>query len=153
MFPNDLLATYTAVLEREIATLVDIEALAGEQRVAIGRDDLIAVGGLAVRRAALMDRLGDLEIELGSLRVRLAAEPRVSHQAGYRDAEQRGGDVRAIARRVLDGDRILLRDIEAAVEARRREAHDLDTGGVTLAAYRRVVLPTAAPSGLLDQRG
>jgi hypothetical protein len=150
---DDALTTYTAGLDREIATLADVEALAGEQRAALGRDDLTALGGLAVRRAALMHRVAEIETELAPLRARLAADPRTRLQAGYEHAERRAHETRAIARRLLDADRTLVQDLQATLETRRREAHDLDTGGVTLAAYRRVVRPEGNATGLLDQRG
>ena len=53
----------------------------------------------------------------------------------------------------MAADRKFLTDLEATLEGRRREVHDLDTGGATLAAYRRIVVPDVASAGLFDSRG
>jgi hypothetical protein len=153
MFLDDALATYQVGLDREIATLLDVEALASEQRLALGRDDLTAIGGLAVRRAALMHRLADIETELAPVRAVLLANPETRRHPRFAAAEARGRQAQAVVRRLLDGDRSFLLDLETTLEERRREAHDLGAGGVGLAAYRRVAVPAMAAANLLDRRG
>ena len=153
MFLDDALATYQVGLDREIATLLDVEALASEQRLALARDDLTAIGGLAVRRAALMHRLAEIETELAPVRAVLLANPETRRHPGYGAAEIRGHQAQAVVRRLLDADRGFLLDLETTLEERRREAHDLGAGGVGLAAYRRVAVPAMTAANLIDRRG
>ena len=151
---DDVLLAYTAGLDAEIAILEQVEALAAEQRAVWARDELLPLGGLATRRAALMHELAAVEARIAPLRDRLQADlSRSLGTPGYPAAEARRQDAQRVIYRLLAADRKLLTDLETSLESRRREAHDLDTGNATLAAYRRVVEPTLASAGLFDQRG
>lgn len=151
---DEALAAYTAGLESTIACLHQVEALAQEQRAAWSRNELLPLGALATRRAALMHDLAAIETRVAPLRDRLRIEPsRVRQRPGFSDADARTREARTIVERLMATDRALLADLGQTVEARRREAHDLDTGGATLAAYKRVVFPAVQSAGLLDSRG
>lgn len=151
---DEALAAYTTGLESEIACLRQVEALAQEQRAAWSRNDLLPLGALATRRAALMHDLAAIEARVAPLRDRLRVEPiRVRQRPGFGAADARTRQAQALVARLLTEDRSLLADLERTVELRRREAHDLDTGGATLAAYKRVVFPTVHSAGLLDSVG
>jgi hypothetical protein len=148
------LAAYTAGLESEIACLQQVEALAQEQRDAWGRNDLLPLGPLATKRAALMHDLAAIEARVAPLRARLLVEPiRVRQRPGFEAADARTRETQAIITRLMTADRGFLADLRQTVETRRREAHDLDTGGATLAAYKRVVFPAVHSAGLLDSIG
>lgn len=151
---DEVVLAYTAGLDAEIALLQQVEALAAEQRAAWTGDELLPLGALATRRAALMHELATVETRIAPLRDRLQADlERALRTPGYPTAETRRQEAQMLIYRLLAADRKLLTDLETSLESRRREAHDLDTGNATLAAYRRVVEPTLASAGLFDQRG
>jgi hypothetical protein len=151
---DEALAAYTAGLDAQIACLRQVEALGLEQRAACGRDDLLPLGTLATRRAALMHELAAIEARLAPLRERLLVEPiRVRQRPGFSAADVLMREAHALVTRVMAADRALLADLERTVAARRREVHDLYTGGATLDAYKRVVFPAVHSAGLLDSRG
>jgi hypothetical protein len=151
---DEVVLAYTAGLNAEFALLQQVEALAAEQRAVWTRGDLLPLGALATRRAALMHELAAVDARIVPLRDRLRGD--LAHALGtpgYQAAEARRQDVQTLTLRLMAADRTFLSDLETSLEARRREAHDLDTGGATLAAYRRVVVPAVASAGLFDQRG
>jgi hypothetical protein len=151
---DEVLVAYTAGLDAEIAILHQVEALGAEQRAVWARNELLPLGALATRRAALMHDLTAIEARIAPLRHRFRADlDRARRCPGYAEAEARGADVQALASTLMAADRQFLVDLEATLEGRRREAHDLDTGGATLAAYRRIVVPDVASAGLFDSRG
>jgi hypothetical protein len=151
---DDALGAYTDGLERAIACLRQVEALAAEQRAAWSRNDLLPLGALATRRAALMHDLAAIEAQVAPLRDRLLVEPiRARQRPGFAAVEARHAEARTLIERLMAADRELVADLEGSVRTRRREAQDLDTGGATLAAYKRVVFPTVHSAGLIDSRG
>jgi hypothetical protein len=151
---DDVLVAYTAGLDTAIVLLRQVEALAGEQRDAWTRNDLSPLAALATRRAALMHDLAAVEARLEPMRDRLVTDlVRTRRSARYAAADARGQEAKALVQRLMAADRSFLIDLETTLVARRREAHDLDTGGATLAAYKRVVAPTVASAGLFDSLG
>jgi hypothetical protein len=151
---DDVLLAYTAGLDAEIAILRLVDALALEQRSAWARNELLPLGSLATRRAALMHELAAIETRIAPLRDRLRSDlGRARRTPGFLTAETRSEEARALITRLMTADRKFLTDLEASLDERRREAQDLETGGATLAAYRRVVTPAVASAGLFDRRG
>lgn len=151
---DEVVVAYTAGLDAEIALLHQVEALAAEQRAVLARDELLPLGALATRRAALMHELATIEGRTAPLRERLRSDPeRALRTPGYVAAETRREEAQTLIYRLLAADRTLLTDLDTLLASRRQEAHDLDTGNATLAAYRRVVVPTVDSAGLFDQRG
>ncbi len=55
--------------------------------------------------------------------------------------------------RILESDRELLKELQAAEQARRQAAAAIETGEVTLNAYRRVLSPSVSSVGLINRRG
>jgi hypothetical protein len=151
---DEVVLAYRAGLDAEVALLHQVEALAAEQRAVLGRDELLPLGALATRRAAVMHELAAVEARMAPLRDRLRSDPeRALRTPGYGAAEARREEARTLIHRLLAADRTLLTDLETLLASRRQESHDLDTGNATLAAYRRVVVPTVDSAGLFDQRG
>lgn len=151
---DEVVLAYTAGLDAEIAILQEVEALAAEQRAVWARDELLPLAALATRRAALMHDLAAVEARIVPLRHRLDHDlERALRTPGYAAAETRRQEAQTVIYRLMTADRKFLADLETSLESRRRDAHDLDTGNATLAAYRRVVVPTVASAGLFDQRG
>ncbi len=151
---DEALLAYTAGLDVEIAILRQIEALGAEQRSAWARNDLLPLGPLATRRAALMHDLAATESRIAPLRDQLRGDlDRACRTPAYAAAEAQGRETQALVVRLMTADRRFLTDLETSLEARRREAHDLDTGGATLAAYRRIVAPAVASAALVDRLG
>jgi hypothetical protein len=151
---DEVVLAYTAGLDAEIALLQQLETLAAEQRAVCGRNELLPLGLLATRRAALMHELAAVEARIAPLRGRLQTDlEQALRTPGYPAVETRRQEAQTLIYRLLAADRKLLTDLETSLESRRRESHDLDTGNATLAAYRRVVEPTLASAGLFDQRG
>jgi hypothetical protein len=150
----DAIAAYAAGLETELDLLRRVQGLAQEQRAIFARNQLAGLSGLAARRAALMNELGDAEARIAPFRERILAQlAEARRHDGFALAEARGLEAQALVRDLVDHDRAFLTDLEATLETRRLEAHALDTGGATLAAYRRVVAPPPAHAHLVDQRG
>ena len=151
---DELVVAYTAGLDAQMAILAQVEGLATEQRATWSRNELLPLGGLATRRAALMHELAAVEARIAPLYDRLRADlERALRTPGYGVAEARRQEARGLIYRLMAADRKLLTDLETSLESRRRESHTIDTGNATLAAYRRVVVPTLGSAGLFDQRG
>jgi hypothetical protein len=151
---DEVVAAYAAGLDAEMVLLRQVEALAAEQRAAWSRDELLPLGSLATRRAALMHELAAVEARIAPLHDRLRADlERALRTPGYGTADAKRQDVRLQIHRLMAADRAFLTDLESSLDSLRREAHALDTGNATLAAYRRVVVPAVASANLFDQRG
>lgn len=150
----DAIAAYAAGLEIELGLLRRVQALAHEQRDCFARNHLAGLAGVAARRAALMNDLADAEARLAPFRERILAQlAEARRHAGFARADALGREAQDLVRDLVDHDRAFLGDLEASLESRRIEVHALDTGGATLAAYRRVVAPPPAHANLVDQRG
>ena len=151
---DEVVLAYTAGLEAQMAILAQVEALAAEQRASWARNELLPLGALATRRAALMHQVAAVEADIAPFHDRLRTDlERALRTPGYGAAEARRQEARALIYRLMAADRTFLADLETSLESRRRESHNIDTGNATLAAYRRVVVPTVASAGLFDQRG
>jgi hypothetical protein len=150
----DAIAAYAAGLETELDLLRRVHALAHEQRACFARNQLAGLAGVAARRAALMHDLADAEARIAPFRERILAQlAEARGDAGFALADALGRQAQDLVRDLVDHDRAFLTDLEASLESRRVEVHALDTGGATLAAYRRVVAPPPAHAHLVDQRG
>ena len=150
---DELVVAYTAGLDAQMAILAQVEELATEQRATWSRNELLPLGGLATRRAALMHELAAVEARIAPLYDRLRADlERALRTPGYGVAEARRQEARGLIYRLMAADRKLLTDLETSLESRRRESHTIDTGNATLAAYRRVVVPTLGSAGTTTRR-
>jgi hypothetical protein len=151
---DEVVLAYSTGLDAQMVILEQVEALAAEQRAVWSRNELLPLGALATRRAALMHELAAVEARLVPLHDRLRSDlERALRTPGYGVAENRRQEARTLIHRLMAADRRFLADLETSLESRRRESHNIDTGNATLAAYRRVVVPAVASAGLFDQRG
>jgi hypothetical protein len=152
---DETLDAYTAGLAAEIELLRQVEGLADAQHAAFARGELMDLAGFAAARARLMHELAAAEARLEPWRTRIRANLAAARRCpGFAVADARSLDAQALVRRLVDHDRKFLGELETTLDARRREVQDLDTGGATLAAYRRVVAPAPIRAGgLVDSRG
>jgi hypothetical protein len=151
---DDALSAYAAGLEAEIGLLRQVAALADQQRDASSRDDLDGLAVLADRRTALMAGLGEVETRLGPLRALIIVNlPQVTVRPGFVRAQACHREAAELVRRISASDTRLVDELQAALVDRRELAHTLETGGATLAAYRRVLAPTIASAELVDRHG
>ena len=150
---DDTLAAYASGLDAQLDMLQQVEALASAQRAASSCDDLAEVARLAERRGHLMEEIGELDLRLQELRAAIvAALPEARGRVGFALASRRHRDAEALIARIMDSDQALMGELEDAMIQRRRLAHSLQTGGATLAAYRRVVTTGRRSAELLDQQ-
>lgn len=151
---DDALTAYAAGLDAEMGLLQQVAALAADQRHASGDGDLDALAGLADRRAALMTALAEVESRIQPLR-RFIVEslPHVTTCPGFGLAQARHRVAQALVGRIAASDSRLVDELQAALVDRRQLAQALETGGATLAAYRRVLAPTIASAELVDRLG
>jgi hypothetical protein len=151
---DDALDAYAAGLDQVLLLLRQVDALAQAQRAAFARGELVDLAGFAARRAELMHKLSAEEARIAPWRARMQANQAVARRLpAFALAESRSREATRLIAELIDHDRAFLSDLEVTLEDRRREAHDLDTGGATLAAYRRVVAPSRESAGLFDSRG
>ena len=119
---DDVLFAYAEGLDAEIAILRQVDALAVEQRTAWARNELLPLGSLATRRAALMHELAATETRIAPLRDRLRSDlGRARRTPGYPRAEALSQEAQALIRTLMAADRKFLTDLEASLDARRRE--------------------------------
>ena len=72
---------------------------------------------------------------------------------GFGPAQARHREAETLVRRITASDTRLVDELQTALVERRQLAHALETGGATLAAYRRVLTPTIASAELVDRLG
>jgi len=150
----DALTAYAAGLDAEIGLLRQIEALASGQRVVSGRDDLTALTGMSEHRNRLMSGLAELELRLHPIRALIVEHLAIARALpAFEAAAERHRLAASLIGRIMATDRTLMTLLEEALETRRRLAHSLEEGGLTLAAYRRVLAPSISSAGLVDRRG
>jgi len=151
---TDALNAYVAGLDAEIGLLRQVEAHASAQRQVPRNEDLNALNGVTERRNRLMVALASLEQSLHPIR-RLIVEHLADVQGlpEFDLAVRRHREAADSIARIMSSDRTLVTLLEEALDTRRRLAHDLEAGGTTLAAYRRVLTPVVGSTGLVDRRG
>jgi hypothetical protein len=147
-----LLTQYRAALEAQIALLRQLGALADRGcEAARQTDDLNAVTD---ERERVMTILVRLESEILPVRRTLAAaRDQLGHLREFREIVELHREAAALVEAVVrtdDRSRQALRDAELA---RRAAADDVEKTSSTLAAYRRVVMPSVASATLVNRRG
>lgn len=151
---SDALSAYVAGLDAEIGLLHQIESLAGAQRHAQGDEDFASLAGIADRRNRQMAGLAELEHRLHPIRALIVQHlDQARTVPSFDEAATRHREASALIARIMSADRTLVTLLEEALATRRELAHTLEAGGVTLAAYRRVLTPTIASAELVDRRG
>jgi hypothetical protein len=148
------LATYGAGLQAELALLQQLEGLAIKQHESSTENDLNRLTQIGDERARLMSALVQLEHDLKPLREIIAARLAAARQIpGFDEVLVRHRHASELVTQIMESDRQVLRQLQAAEPARRKAAQAIETGEVTLAAYRRVIAPAVASVGLIDRRG
>jgi hypothetical protein len=148
------LATYGAGLQAELALLHQLEALASSQREYSTSKDLDALTRLGDQRARLTAALVQIEHELKPARETIARYLAAARRfAVFTEVLKRHKMAGELVARILESDRELLHQLQAAEQARREAAQAIETGEVTLNAYRRVIAPAVASVGLINRRG
>jgi hypothetical protein len=148
------LATYGAGLQAELALLHQLEALALSQRECSARNDLEALGRVGDQRGRLTAALVQIEHELKPAREAIAAHlASVRRFAVFSEVLKRHRMAGELVARILESDRELLQQLQVAEQDRRQAAHAIETGEVTLNAYRRVLAPAVSSVGLINRRG
>jgi hypothetical protein len=150
----DALNAYVAGLDAEIGLLRLVEGLAAAQRQVPESGDLSALAGFAERRNRVMAALADLEHSLHPIRALIVQHLALARTiASFDEAARRHRDAADLIAHIMSEDRTLMTLLEEALDVRRQLAHELDAGGTTLAAYRRVLTPAGGSTGLVDQMG
>ncbi len=148
------LATYGAGLQAEIALLHQLEALALSQREYSARNDLDALTRVGDQRGRVTAALVQIEHELKPAREAIAAHLAQARRfAVFSEVLKRHRMAGDLVARILESDRELLQQLQAAEQARREAAQAIETGEVTLNAYRRVLAPSVSSVGLINRRG
>ena len=152
---STLLSQYRAAVEAQIGMLEQLRELARHGREhadAPLRPD--TVHQLVDERDRLMTTLVALESELMPIRQTLAAaRDQLSHLIEYREVvelHRRGLELVEEVVRTDEHSRNALREAE---RVRRATADALERSESTLAAYRRVVMPTATAATLVNRKG
>jgi flagellar protein FliS len=141
---DDVLLAYIDGLDAEIAILRQVEALALEQRTAGARDELLPLGSLATRRAALMHELAATETRIAPLRDRLRSDlVRARRTPGYPRAEARSPEARALIR-------TLMAAIEVPPAPTSKPRSTSAAARLHASTGRRSPLPTAAASAAVS---
>lgn len=138
-------------LDEQLAVLGSIGDLVAEQQQASEPPDFPTLSRIIATRQTLVTRLASLAARLRPIRETLSSE---------RDDTQELADLLSLQRVVTERAQAILaadrRTIDVLVDAQQQglaEAHDLHSGGRTLAAYRRVTSPSTPASTLFTQRG
>jgi hypothetical protein len=152
---STLLSQYRAAVEAQIGLLEQLRVLAQRSRdhaeVPATPDAVLQV---VDERDQLMTTLVALESDLMPLRQTLAqSRNQLAHLEEYRevvDLHRRGLELVEEVVRNDEHSRTALRKAELA---RRAAAESLERSESTLAAYRRVVMPTASAATLVNRKG
>ena len=148
------LSVFAAGVQQEIALLEQLQATAGEQRLASEARDFDRFEIVSAERDRLTRALLDIESGLADMRLLvtpvLEANPLAS---GHADVLALCHQLDRLVADILHSDRTAMKALADAEVARRAALNGLEKGETTLAAYRRVLTPSEPHSGMLDQRG
>jgi hypothetical protein len=151
---ENLLGTYGAGLEAELALLRQLRRLSSAQQEASAGHNLEALTRIADERESLMSGLVTLEAELQPMRQTLALHQReASALARFAEVAALHRTAATLVTTIMDADQVTLQALRDAEEARRAAAQALEIGETTLGAYRRVIAPPLINPALVDRRG
>jgi hypothetical protein len=151
---STVLADYRAGLDVQLQLLAQLEAIACQQHDAsppLAPDQVATLGDV---RQRLMDQLVEVEARVRPLRDGITARlDEARRTPGFELVSHRHRVAAAAVARIMATDAATLQALQSAEATRRSAAQILETGEVTLAAYRRVLLGATMPAGLVNQRG
>ena len=148
-----LLIDYRAGLEAEIALLRHLAGLAVKERELTEARRLDALDEITDARDRVMTTLVTLEAQLKPLREVLRAREDVPHLQEFDGLAALHAEAAALAAHIVATDAHSIAALQEAELARRFAAESLEKGESTLAAYRRVVMPSLASATLVNRRG
>jgi hypothetical protein len=151
---ENLLGTYGAGLEAELALLRQLRRLSVAQQEASAGHNLEALTRIADERESLMSGLVTLEHELQPMRQTLASHQReAASLIRFNEVATLHRTAATLVTTIMDADQVTLQALRDAEESRRAAAHALEIGETTLGAYRRVIAPPLINPALVDRRG
>lgn len=148
-----LITEYRAGLEAEIALLRHLAMLAAREREVTESEGLDALNEITDARDHVMAALASLESGLKPIRMALREADELTHYQEFFDVAALHREAAALAEEILAVDAHSLAALREAEMARRFAAESLEKGESTLAAYRRVVMPSVAAPTLVNRRG
>lgn len=148
-----LITEYRAGLEAEIALLRHLATLAARERELTQSAQLDGLDDVTDARDQVMAALVSLEAGLRPVRQELRQPAELAVLPEYRELRALHEEAAELAQDILSADTHSLEALRDAELARRFAAESLEKGESTLAAYRRVVVPTLASATLVNRRG
>ena len=148
-----LITEYRAGLEAEIALLRHLATLAESEREVTASERLDALDDITEARDQVMAALVSLEAGLRPIRHALRDPGELAYLQEFRELTELHHEAAALAEEILAADAHSLAALREAELARRFAAESLERGESTLAAYRRVVMPSLANATLVNRRG
>lgn len=154
---GDLQAVLDHYCERFGTLLGDLTSLldcAQSQETAARAGDFAALEDATARRREIMQDVAAIDAELQAARARFASDA-VAFRACPRFAEidQVHGRARDLVASIASRDERVQAALTHARDRAGADAHQLEMGGTSLAAYRRVVAPPPDSAELVDRRG
>jgi hypothetical protein len=148
------LASYGAGLEAELSLLRRLQEQASRQRAATSRGEQGSIDDITVARERIMAGLLEIESQLRPLRALIATHRDLAAtRPAFPETSSFHRIASALVQDILGADRETLAALRAAEASRRQAAKALETGGTTLAAYRRVITPLPTSASLVDEQG
>lgn len=157
MMSEDLsvvLADYGAGLDSAQQLLTRLESLAARQHQLPPAPAPDQLSALVAERQHVLDGLLALELRLRPLRERISADLEHARRVpGFEVVADRHRTAAAAVTRIMQLDQQSLEALRQANVQRREDAQTVETAGVTLAAYRRILEGPQGSAGLVDERG
>jgi hypothetical protein len=151
---DSVLSSYAAGVEAELSLLRQLHEHALRQRDATSGRTSDLVEPIAAGRDRIMGGLLEIESQLRPLRDVIAANTALAAtRPTFTETSTLHRVASTIVRNILGADEQTLGALRNAEAVRREAAKALETGGTTLAAYRRVIAPPIAHPSLFDDRG
>jgi hypothetical protein len=149
----ELMAEYRAGLEAEVALLRHLATLAARQREMTESGRLDTLDDITDARNQIMTALISLEARLRPLRHALPDPVKLMHRQEFRELTALHEEAAELADAILASDAQSLAALHEADLARRFDDDSLEKSESTLAAYRRVVMPSIVRAALVHRRG
>ena len=148
-----LITEYRAGLEAEIALLRHLATLAAREREVTESARFDALDDVSEARDQVMAALASLEAGLRPIRHALRDPGELVHLQEFRELTAMHEEAADLAEQILRSDERTLTALRQSDLTRRYAADSLEKGESTLAAYRRVVMPSMASATLVNRRG
>jgi hypothetical protein len=148
------IADYRAGLEAQISLLRHLMALSAREREVTASGGLGTLDEITDAREQVMATLAALEAQQKPIRRALRdRRETVAYLPEFKELSFLHQEAGALAEEILAADNQSLEALREAEIARRCAAESLEKGESTLAAYRRVVMPSPASAKLVNRRG